>query len=146
MKYGIVGFTGSRDEGMPTFGQIVKVDGLLFALRPYEVHHGDCIGSDHWFHLRVTGPYKYRPCVHVHPPDNPRYRANCIEGMNCVIHPTKPYMKRNQDIVDASDVLIATPHGPEEVRSGTWATIRRARKKGIPIYIVYPSGTVIKEN
>ena len=139
-----LGFTGSRDGGMPTFGQIVTVDELLFVLQPSEVHHGDCVGSDEWFHNRVTGPYKNKPIVHIHPPDDPKYRAYCT-GTNCVIHPVKPYMVRNQDIIDASNTLIATPHGPEEVRSGTWATIRRARKKGIPIYIVWPNAKTTKE-
>lgn len=143
LKCRSLGFTGSRDEGIPTFSQIVMAEEILFYLQPSEVHHGDCIGSDHWFHLWATGPLKWRPFVHIHPPDNDRYRAGCTGN---VIHPIKPYMVRNQDIVDASDVLLATPHGPEVLRSGTWATIRRARKKGIPIYIVYPNGKIEQEN
>ena len=146
MKYKSLGFTGSRDESIPTFSQIVKVDELLFVLQPSEVHHGDCVGSDEWFHKRCTGPYKNNPVVHIHSPDDPKYRALCTMGTKNILHTPKPYMKRNQDIVDASDILIATPHGPEEVRSGTWATIRRARKKGIPIYIVYPNGKVEQES
>lgn len=141
--YGSVGFTGSRDEAMPTLPQIVRVDELLFIFQPQHAHHGDCINSDEWFHLRCTGPYKNNPQVHVHPPEDDKYRAFC-EGD--VMYEPKPYMARNQDIVDASNVLIATPHGPEVMHSGTWATIRRARKKGIPIYIAMPNGKVIREN
>ena len=45
------------------------------------------------------------------------------------------YMARNDETIRRSDVLIAFPETPhEETRSGTWATVRRARKKGIPIY------------
>jgi hypothetical protein len=40
---------------------------------------------------------------------------------------------RNQQIVDASDVLIACP-GPQS--KGTYDTIRRARKKGIPVVLI----------
>jgi len=48
------------------------------------------------------------------------------------------YMKRNDRIVYHSDVLLAFPRkGTEELRSGTWATIRRGRNKGIPVW-VYP--------
>ena len=141
-KYSSLGFTGSRDDRMPTIAQIAYVDNLLFVLQPFAVHHGDCVNSDEWFHARVTGPYKNNPFVHIHPPDNPKYRSLCTKGTRNILYPPKPYMKRNQDIVDASQGLIATPHGPEEVRSGTWATIRRARKKGIPICIVYPNGKV----
>lgn len=137
-----VGFTGSRDEGIPTLAQIVVVSQLLERFRPITVHHGDCIGSDQWFHERVRGPYKSKPIVHVHPPDNSKFRAFCVGHVE---YKPLPYMKRNEAIVAASDVLIATPHGTEELRSGTWATIRRARKKGIPIYIVYPNGKVVEE-
>ncbi len=52
-----------------------------------------------------------------------------------VRHPagTDP-LKRNRDIVDASDVLIAAPlNDKEALRSGTWATVRYARKVGMPI-------------
>ena len=47
------------------------------------------------------------------------------------------YMDRNQVMVDLADHLIAFPRtSNEELRSGTWATIRRARNKGIPIEII----------
>jgi hypothetical protein len=46
------------------------------------------------------------------------------------------YMARNDALVDAADELWAFPESSTEaIRSGTWATIRRARKKGIPVYI-----------
>lgn len=55
------------------------------------------------------------------------------------------YMDRNQVKVDLADVLIAFPKRDGEVlRSETWATVRRARKKGIPIHIfplVYKEAT-----
>lgn len=44
------------------------------------------------------------------------------------------HLKRDDRIVYHSDVLVAFPKTRNEVmRSGTWATIRRARKKGIPV-------------
>lgn len=46
------------------------------------------------------------------------------------------YMKRNDAIVEHSDVLVAFPKtDEEELRSGTWATIRRARKAGVPVLL-----------
>jgi len=58
----------------------------------------------------------------------------------------KPYLARNQDIVDETEVLIAVPAQKKEiVRSGTWATIRRARKAGRLIYFIFPDGRVVKE-
>ena len=37
--------------------------------------------------------------------------------------------------------MIACPKGPEVVRSGTWATVRRVRKQGTVLYLcIRPSG------
>jgi len=119
---------------------------VLQAFQPEEVHHGDCIGSDEDFHY-LCRELVSRPDIHIHPPDNPSKRAFCEPVLKDFIHLEKPYMKRNDDIVADSHALVATPKG-EEVRrgSGTWATIRRARKKGIPIYIIYPDGRFEQES
>ena len=48
------------------------------------------------------------------------------------------YMARNDRTIELTDVLIAFPETPDEVlRSGTWATVRRAQRKGIP-FTIYP--------
>ena len=68
----------------------------------------------------------------------------CLEGrrINGEIEISGRY-----EIVDESDFLIGTPKGfCEELRSGTWSTIRYARKKGMEITIVYPDGSVKIEN
>lgn len=51
------------------------------------------------------------------------------------------YMERNQYMVDMANHVLAFPRTAKEKfrGSGTWATIRRARKKGIPVSI-YPLG------
>lgn len=136
-----LGFTGSRV--LMTLAQQVQIEQYVYvSLRPHTVHHGDCIGSDYDFDTICRRPYmKQHPLIHIHSPRSSKFRAFCGSA-NDVIHPEDSYMKRNQRIVDFSDALIATPHGPEKVRSGTWATVRRARKKGIPIYIVYPDGRI----
>ena len=41
-----------------------------------------------------------------------------------------PYLERNKNIVNAVDFIIAAPDGPEKVRSGTWSTVRYAKKVG----------------
>jgi hypothetical protein len=53
---------------------------------------------------------------------------------------------RNHRIVDMTRVLVACPDGEERQHSGTWATVRYARKRGKWIIIVYPDGTVREEN
>jgi hypothetical protein len=101
------------------------------------VHHGDCIGADADFH---TIALSRGLSIVIHPPENPVKRAYCSPGQ--VMRP-KPYLDRNHDIVDSCTLLIACPStDEEEVRSGTWATIRYARKVSRTRIIVYPSGRV----
>lgn len=48
------------------------------------------------------------------------------------------YMKRNDALVEHCDVLLAFPRTTQEqLRSGTWSTVRRARKAGKEVRI-YP--------
>ncbi len=55
-------------------------------------------------------------------------------------------MVRDKDIVNPAERMIAAPAGTtEELRSGTWATIRYARKKKVPLSIVWPDGTISYE-
>lgn len=132
-----VGFTGTQ-QGM-TPAQYQKVAGWLARRPGVTLHHGDCIGADADAHRagRAAG------CrVEIHPPDIDRKRAFC-EGA-AVVYPPAPYLVRNRAIVAATEVLIATPKEEtgEELRSGTWATVRAARKAGRRVVIVRPSGRV----
>ena len=127
----IVGFTGTR-QGMNDF-QKSQVQQFLSGLVSTEVHHGDCLGADEDFDAIA---YQRGLKIVIHPPENSTHRAWCSDGE--VLKP-KPYIVRNHDIVDACDVLLACPSGPEVVRSGTWATIRYAKKQGKNVIIIYPS-------
>jgi hypothetical protein len=81
--------------------------------------------------------------IEIHPPVIPTKRAFKTGD---ILWPEYPYMERNQHIVDCADVLIATPStSVEQLRSGTWATIRRARRKEIPVYLVHPDGKIVEE-
>ena len=104
-------------------------------------HHGDCIGADKNFHDLL---FSFRSYIVLHPPKNTLYRAFCPNWDE--IRPTKEYLDRNDDIAKKTDFMIACPKGfEEELRSGTWATIRRARKRHKDVYIIWPDGTVKKE-
>lgn len=133
----ILGFTGTRQGMSP--GQLQTVENILRASRPEEAHHGDCRGADQDFHNLVRVILGGPACkIVIHPGcemNNPA-RAGCWGD---IIMPVKPFLVRNHDIVDACTVLIATPGEPEEVqRSGTWATIRYARKTGKEVMMVLP--------
>jgi hypothetical protein len=72
----------------------------------------------------------------IHPPLYDNKRAFCIGDEICS---KKDYLDRNRDIVDNCDLLIATPKETTEVlRSGTWSTVRYAKKIGKPIVIIEP--------
>jgi hypothetical protein len=132
-----VGFTGTQ-RGM-TDAQFNRI-AYWFSQRPsVTLHHGDCIGADADAH-RAAWEEGLR--IEIHPPDIDRKRAFC-QGA-AVVHPPAPYLIRNIAIVDACEVLIATPKEEtgEELRSGTWATVRAARKAKRRIVIVRPSGRV----
>ena len=97
----------------------------------FKFHHGDCIGADKQFHdmVKELGGY-----VVLHPPTNSSKRAFCKADEE---RPPKPYISRNHEIVDECPWMIAGPKGPEEVRSGTWATIRYAKRgAGFPRTII----------
>lgn len=132
------GFTGTQ-RGM-TAAQQAAVRALL-AEAPGaapECHHGDCIGADADFH-RIAVDLGCR--VVVHPPDSPAKRAWCTGHE---VRPEAPYLVRNHAIVDEVDVLVATPgEEAERLRSGTWATVRYARKRGVPVLRLRPDGTLV---
>jgi len=72
--------------------------------------------------------------VVIHPPVDSKKRAFCMGGemLSC-----RPYLRRNQDIVNAVSHLVAvTRTNKEESRSGTWATIRYARKMRKRIHMI----------
>lgn len=140
-----IGFTGTQ-RGMTT-EQGIEVGQLVFTL-DYDAkgdttwHHGDCIGADEVFHAGIRLVLPGRQIV-VHPPKIPTKRAFC-QG-DVILKPDE-YIKRDDAIIDVSNIMIATPGEMQmQWRSGTWTTIRHTRKAGKPIYIVYPDGSVVYE-
>lgn len=139
-----VGFTGTQ-EGMTK----QQRNSLLWLLddvleKPYtEAHHGDCIGADAEFHEIMCDLTNAK--IHIHPPSNKSKRAfkRLFRNEGDVMHPEKPYLQRNHDIVDAVDVMIATPKEKnEQMRSGTWETIRYSWETHKRIFIIEPDGHV----
>jgi hypothetical protein len=58
----------------------------------------------------------------------------------------KPPLVRNEVIERETGLLLAAPGEViEQHRSGTWSTVRFARKMGRAIWIVRPDGTIICE-
>ena len=133
-----VGFTGTR-EGM-TEAQMKSVMSLLMKYDPCTLHHGDCVGAD----AQANDAARWEGIATIsHPPKSNTLRAFCIVDDE---RDPKPYLTRNKDIVDESDRLIAAPETyDEQVRSGTWSTVRYARLKRKRVFIVYPNGKIDEE-
>ncbi len=67
--------------------------------------------------------------------DNP-FKCSIEYASTKYMNSARAYMDRNDQLVSHLTHLLAFPLTPEEVqRSGTWSTVRRARKKGIPIHV-----------
>lgn len=136
-----VSFTGTRKGMTETQKRLFRA--CLDRKEITEFCHGDCIGADEGAHnIAVslkTIEIKKRPC------NLNSQRAFTKEG-TCLAEPEHP-LDRNKKIVDDGDMLIACPGEQfEERRSGTWATVRYARKQGKRIIIIWPNGNVKVEN
>lgn len=86
-----------------------------------------------------------KPTIIGHPPTNRKKMSRFVEYVCNDIAPAEPYLIRNHRIVDATEKMIACPKGDEELWSGTWATIRFARRSKKPVVIIWPDGTVETE-
>ena len=79
----------------------------------------------------------------IHPASLPDQRAfkSALD-----IRQPKPPLVRNKVIVRETALLVAAPaDAMEQHRSGTWSTVRFARKLGRAICVIRPDGTLIPE-
>ena len=141
-----ISMTGTRSTGTLTQKQLVNFRQLMVEYRDKgytHLNHGDCVGADALAHdIAIELGLQ----IVVYPPDEMKYRANC-KGVKVTIRPVASYRNRNQAIVNNGDVLLVLPkHNHEQHRSGTWMTVRMARKVDLPMMICYPDGRVVKEN
>ena len=116
-------------------------DHLVFA-------HGGCTGGDYEFHMdamRAGGIF-----FDIWPSTNTKKdRSKMIKQRSLIkrlpppvvkMHRPKPPLERNEDIIAGAFQLLACPKEKREVtRSGTWHTVRLARKAGrVSIRIIKP--------
>jgi len=133
-----IGFTGTQSGMTDTQYLITKLFFQKYKIEIEDVHHGDCIGADADFHILVRLYSNIK--IIIHPPKNKSKRA--FKQGDVILEPDE-YLKRNHDIVDACNILLATPKENEEViRSGTWATIRYGKKSKKMVIIIFPDGKV----
>ena len=142
-----VGVTGSR-EGL-TDSQIASFGNWFTEHRSSvtELHHGCCVGADEYvvarFYLR---PETKAVRIYGYPPKNCRWISEWAKYHSEGLRNPAEYLERNEQIVLSVNLLLAFPKSQrEELRSGTWATVRRARKAGKRVVLFLPDGTVTEE-
>lgn len=138
-----IGITASQ-QGM-TEAQKKTVKKLLTTLltqdEKNDFRHGDCIGGDAQAHAIVLQIKGVR--IWIHPSTLKDKRAYC-KGAFFIAKP-KPPLDRNKDIVDeVTDLLVAPKSDVEELRSGTWATYRYAKKKNRKVYVIGVTGNILE--
>lgn len=118
------GFTGTRRGMSPAQLRQLRKFLSWVGVMMDEFHHGAAEGADTEAdillkHLKLASP-------------------NLFAGVTIVPHPAgKDPLKRDREIVALVDLLIAAPAGDkEELRSGTWATVRYARAAGLPVVML----------
>lgn len=131
----VIGFTGTRDISKVSVERQTQLASQIediWADNSFKIVaiHGGAIGADTLFHelcMDINIPIHCRPA----------YVETDLYGCDVEYIPEPPLV-RNKKIVDDCDILIALPIDPdvEEARSGTWATIRYARKSNKQIIII----------
>jgi hypothetical protein len=132
-----IGMTGTR-EGMTAAQKLTFAKIIGQSMKNTKVfHHGDCLGADADGHDMAV---ELGIETHVHPPIKTEVRAY-KEGT----YMAEPdgYFARNRDIVNASDLMVATPVTDFETKGGTWYTINYAKKMNKPLIIISPDGTTV---
>lgn len=134
-----LGFTGSQ-YGPRTEHQLEAVRGFIHGARighdEAEFHAGCCIGWDDAA-AEMAREYGYRLIGH---PPTKKTKIGKVEYD--FYFPPLPYLERDHRIVDDTELLLAAPWTPyEQLRSGTWATIRFAVRRDKPGTAFYPDGT-----
>lgn len=129
-----IAFTGTRTPPEDAAQEIERV--LAGLPKNARILTGGAIGVD-----ALVARAAHRAGFHVHTvlPANRRQVDSCWAQF-CRTHEQMPtgtsYMQRNNRLVALADRLIAFPRtADEELRSGTWATVRRGRAKGVLVEV-----------
>ena len=139
----IIGFTGTR-RGM-TPAQRAALADCVSAL-PARAIHGGATGADEEFDAFLISAGMNPQDIDVYPASVDRWLKWTDAGRTT--YAVDEPLLRNRIIARRCDYLIAAPAtAGEVVRSGTWATIRYARRPIArrPIVILLPEGGVREE-
>jgi hypothetical protein len=141
-----IGFTGTRKELTPQQHEALERElcdlKQRYADKQLQAHHGDTIGADAAFH-RMCQQLQIEVVIHLATDQSDR--AYCQGAMDTLA--PVDFSDQSDAIVKCTQLLVAAPDGfKEKVRgSGTWMTVRRARKAQRSIVFIYPDGVRVAE-
>lgn len=134
-----ISFTGTQ-AGM-TAAQRERWRSLLMLHKPDAICHGGCVGADDEADAIAAdlGILRFVFPSNLEAKRVPNAILKARTGSQVVVMAEKPPLVRNKDIVLLGDVLVAAPRQKQmTVRSGTWATVRYARKRSVKVEILVP--------
>jgi hypothetical protein len=133
----VVGFTGTR-EGISQAQSEILSTLLQRVHRPKaQFWHGNCEGAD--TQAAILADQIGFITVAWPGPDPKRWGDYTSKIMNT----PDMYLSRNKTIVDGCQLLIACPLQVKMItRSGTWSTVRYAKKRNKTTFMIYPDGTL----
>lgn len=146
----ILGFTGTRQGTTDAQRELIRVTihecaiQAEFSKAKLVFAHGGAEGADfeaHW----IAGKSGKVSQIVIYPAKRAKIARKRFEGKGMLSEviwkPEDEPLKHNGFIVAECSSLLACPAGyEEELRSGTWATIRLAQKKEKRIIIIWPNG------
>lgn len=141
----IIVFTGTR-RGM-TSSQKEEFEKAIKLHRPSLFVHGGCLGADDEAD-EIAASNRVDRAVYFSDVPKASVSTHELEARSvyyCAGLCTRPGARpldRNKEMVNLlgpQDILIACPRGrEEELRSGTWMTVRFARKSGKTVQVIFP--------
>lgn len=137
----IVGFTGTRLGLLRPQHESLKR--FMRKLAPTRFVHGDGGHADALAHQIAESIGCY---IEIFPSDIAGHVTYFGSSTNCEVFERMPPLARDRLMVRLIHGLIACPRtDKEELRSGTWATVRYAREIGLPIYIIRGNGSIVRD-
>jgi len=135
----VLGFTGTRtinDDDKETIAKFLRTPS--FEIDRFQTFvTGACIGVDAYVGELMSRWFPLARHVVVVPSDRSRVDPGYLVWASQIINmpPESSYRDRNLNIVRLSNKLIGFPrypeHDPRSRRSGTWMTVRIARRLGV---------------
>lgn len=149
-----LGITGSRvplaDAQKHSLGIMITAIMRITGLKA--IHHGCATGTDETSHgiaLTIPGADIYGHPGYGNNKSQPHLMDLRPEEFT-LLYPAKPYRERNKDIVTYSRLILACPLYPENdtrsARSGTWQTVRLARRTQKPVILIIPNGGIMHDH